>query len=125
MKCEFIKPDGQKCEAYAVKDSEFCYFHNPDIDDEEKREAQSNGGKTKALTLKEALPPLALGKPSDAVLLIADTISRVRAGTLDIRTANCLGFLSDKLLKAFEVSQLNDRVEVIERVILERKTKKY
>lgn len=123
MKCDYTKENGETCEAYAVKDSEFCYFHNPDISDEDKREAQSNGGKTKALTLKEALPELALGKPSDAVLLIADTISRVRAGTLDIRTANCLGFLSDKLLKAFEVSQLNDRVEVIERVILERKTK--
>ena len=125
MKCEFIKPDGQKCEAHAIKDSEFCYFHNPDISDEEKREAQSNGGKTKALTLKEPLPELALAKPSDAVLLIADTISRVRAGTLDIRTANCLGFLSDKLLKAFETSQLNDRVEIIERVVLEKRQRKY
>ena len=123
MKCEFIKPDGTKCEAHAIKDSEFCYFHNPDISDEEKREAQSNGGKTKALTLKEPLPELALAEPADAILLIADTISRVRAGTLDIRTANCLGFLSDKLLKAFETSRLNDRLEVIERVILEKKTK--
>lgn len=123
MKCNHIKENGETCEAYAVKDSEFCYFHNPDISDEDKREAQSNGGKTKALTLKEALPELALSKPSDAVLLITDTISRVRAGTLDIRTANCLGFLSDKLLKAFEVSQLDDRMEVIERIILERKTK--
>ena len=123
MKCEFIKTDGEKCEANAVKDSEFCFFHNPDITAEQKREAQSNGGKTKALTLKEPLPAIDLKTPDHAVLLIADTISRVRAGTLDIRTANCLGFLSDKLLKAFEVSQLNDRVEVIERVILERKTK--
>lgn len=121
MKCEFIKPDGQKCEAHAIKDSEFCYFHNPDISDEDKREAQSNGGKTKALTLKEPLPVLPIAKPEDAVLLVADTINRVRAGTLDIRTANCLGFLSDKLLKAFETSRLNDRVEIIERVVLEKK----
>ena len=125
MKCEFIKDNGEKCEAHAIKDSEFCYFHNPDISDEEKREARSNGGKTKALTLKEPLPALALVKPADTILLIADTIRRVRAGTLDIRTANCLGFLSDKLLKAFEVSKLNDRVKIIERVILEKRTKKY
>jgi len=71
------------------------------------------------------LPVLPIAKPEDAVLLIADTISRVRAGTLDIRTANCLGFLSDKLLKAFETSQLNDRVEIIERVVLEKRQKKY
>ena len=125
MKCEFIKDNGEKCEAHAIKDSEFCYFHNPDISDEEKREAQSNGGKTKALKLKEPLPALALVKPDDTILLVADTIRRVRAGTLDIRTANCLGFLSDKLLKAFEVSKLNDRVKIIERVILEKRTKKY
>ena len=122
MKCEFIKQDGTKCEAHAIKDSKFCYFHNPDISDEEKREAQSNGGKTKALTLKEPLPELPLKIPDDATLLVADTISRVRAGTLDIRTANCLGFLSDKLLKAFEVSKLNDRLEILERV-MKKKTK--
>ena len=123
MKCEFIKPDGQKCEANAVKGSEFCYFHNPAVSDEEKREAQSNGGKGKALTLPEPLPELALTTPDHAVLLIADTISRVRAGTLDIRIANCIGFLSDKLLKAFEISKLNSRVEVIEQVIrIQRKT---
>jgi len=125
MKCEFIKDNGEKCEAHAIKDSEFCYFHNPDISDEEKREAQSNGGKTKALKLKEPLPALALVKPDDTILLVADTIRRVRAGTLDIRTANCLGFLSDKLLKAFEVSKLNARVEMIEQVILKKRTKKY
>ena len=122
MKCEFIKTNGVKCEAHAIKGSEFCYFHNPDISDEEKKEAQSNGGKTKALTLKEPLPELVLAEPADTVLLITDTISRVRAGKLDIRTANCLGFLSDKLLKAFEVSQLNSRVEIIERVI-QKKTR--
>jgi len=122
MKCIFTKDNGEQCNANAMSRGEFCYFHNPAISDEEKREAQSNGGKTKALTLKEPLPELALAKPDDAILLIADTISRVRAGTLDIRTANCLGFLSDKLLKAFEVSKLNDRVEIIEQVI-QRKTK--
>lgn len=121
MKCEFTKDDGQPCEANAISGSGFCYHHNPDISDEEKREAQSRGGANRALTLEKPLPPLELIEPNDAVLLVADTIKRVRAGELDIRTANCLGFLSDKLLKAFEVSQLNSRVEVIERVILERK----
>jgi len=123
MKCSHTKADGQPCEANAVTDSEFCYFHNPAVSNDEKREAQSNGGKAKALTLPEPLPELVLTTPDHAVLLIADTISRVRAGTLDIRIANCIGFLSDKLLKAFEISKLNGRIEVIEQVIkIERKT---
>jgi len=120
MKCEFIKPDGEKCEAYAVKGTSFCYFHNPDISDEEKKEAQTNGGANRALTLKEPLPVLPIANQDDAVLLVADTINRVRAGKLDIRTANCLGFLADKLLKALEASQTNDKLEKIERLLAQR-----
>lgn len=123
MKCEFIKPDGQNCEAYAVKGTSFCYFHNPDISDEEKKEAQTNGGANRALTLKEPLPAMPIANQDDAVLLVADTINRVRAGKLDIRTANCLGFLADKLLKALEASQTNDKLERIERLLAQRQKK--
>ena len=123
MKCEFIKDNGEKCEAYAVKGTSFCYFHNPDISDEEKKEAQTNGGANRALTLKEPLPVLPIAQPDDAVLLVADTINRVRAGKLDIRTANCLGFLADKLLKALEASQTNDKLERIERLLAQRQKK--
>jgi len=123
MKCEFIKPDGQNCEAYAVKGTGFCYFHNPDISDEEKKEAQTNGGANRALTLKEPLPAMPITNQDDAVLLVADTINRVRAGKLDIRTANCLGFLADKLLKALEASQTNDRLEKLELLLTQRQKK--
>jgi hypothetical protein len=120
MKCKFIKPDGEQCNANAMSELDYCYTHNPDISDEEKREAKQRGGQARALTISNPLPPLPIAKPDDAVLLIADTINRVRAGTLDIRIANCLGFLSDKLLRAFEVSKLNDRVDIIEQVIIKK-----
>lgn len=123
MQCSFIKQDGTQCNANAMRGLDFCYTHNPDISDKEKREAKQRGGQNRAVAISEPLPVLPIAEPNDAVLLIADTINRVRAGELDIRVANCLGFLSDKLLKAFEVSKLNDRVEIIERVILEKKTR--
>ncbi len=123
MQCSFIKPDGTQCNANAMSGLDYCYTHNPDISDEEKREAKQRGGQNRAVAISEPLPPLTIAEPNDAVLLIVDTINRVRAGELDIRVANCLGFLTDKLLKAFEVSKLNDRVEIIERVILEKKTR--
>jgi len=121
MRCKFIKADGELCNANAMSESNFCYTHNPEISDEEKREAKQRGGQARALTIANPLPALEIREPGDAVLLIVDTINRVRAGELDIRTANCLGFLTDKLLKAFEISRLNDRVAIIERVILQTK----
>jgi hypothetical protein len=123
MRCSFIKPDETQCNANAMSGAEYCYMHNPAISEEEKREAKQRGGQARALTITNPLPVLPINEPNDAVLLIADTINRVRAGELDIRTANCLGFLTDKLLRAFEVAKLNDRVEIIERVILEKKTR--
>jgi hypothetical protein len=123
MQCSFIKPDGTQCNANAMSGLNYCYTHNPDISNEEKREAKQRGGQNRAVAISEPLPLLKIAEPNDAVLLIVDTINRVRAGELDIRVANCLGFLTDKLLKAFEISKLNDRVEIIERVILEKKTR--
>jgi hypothetical protein len=123
MKCSFIKDSDEQCKANAMNGSEFCYLHNPDISDEEKREAQTKGGANRALTLSEPLPVIQLSVPNDAIILITDTISRVRAGELDIKTANCIGFLTDKLLKAFEVAKLNDKAEFIEQVILEKRTR--
>lgn len=123
MKCSFIKDNDEQCKANAMNGSEFCYLHNPDISDEAKREAQTKGGANRALTLSEPLPVIQLSVPNDAIMLITDTISRVRAGELDIKTANCIGFLTDKLLKAFEVAKLNDKAEFIEQVILEKRTR--
>jgi hypothetical protein len=59
--------------------------------------------------------------PDDTISLLADTIGRVRAGEMDIKVANCIGVLSGHLLKAFEVARLNDKVELIERVVLEKR----
>lgn len=122
MKCVYVKEGGLDCNANSMTDSDYCYLHNPDIPEESKRQAQAKGGEARSLTLEKPLPELPLNTPSDAVMLVADTIKRVRAGELDIKTANCIGFLSDKLLKAFEVSKLNDKVEYIERVIVEKRT---
>jgi hypothetical protein len=121
MQCKFIKNDGEQCNANAMSNNEFCYLHNPDIPEEEKRKAQTRGGQARALTVSEPLPDLPLDEPNDAINLLIDTIKRVRAGELDIKTANCLGFLSDKLLRAYEVAKLNDKVEFIERTVLERR----
>ena len=122
MKCIYVKDNGEKCNANSINNSEYCYFHDPDIPKEEKQLAQTRGGEARSLTLATPLPEMKLETPTDAVILVADTITRVRAGELDIRTANCLGFLTDKLLKAFEVARLNDKVDFIERVVLERRT---
>lgn len=125
-KCKHTKEDGANCGAYAMTGSEFCYLHNPAIPDENKRLAQTRGGTNRAvMTIADPLPAIKLDTPQDAVTLIADTINRVRAGELDVRIANCIGVLSGHLIKAFETAQLKDKVEMIDRIILEKRATHY
>lgn len=123
MKCQFIvKNSGKQCAANSISDSEFCYFHDPKVDPEEKRLARVSGGKCKRVGLSEALPVLAINEPKDIIFLLADTITRVRANEMDIKVANCLGVLCSTLLKTFETCQIENRVEIVEQKILEKKT---
>ena len=120
MQCKHTKENGEQCNGNAMTGSDFCYTHNPDISEEEKLEAKARGGSNRALTINNPLPVMPINEPQDAIMLIADTINRVRAGELDIRTANCLGFLTDKLLKAFEVAKLNDKVDFVNQLLEKR-----
>ena len=106
-----------------MTDSDYCFTHDPNKK-EERALAVSKGGMTPKKNYNP-LPPMEISKPQDVILLLGDTINKVRSGKLDVRVANCLGVLSGHLIKAMEVSELESRVETIERVILERKTTKY
>ncbi|MSU44947.1 hypothetical protein EXS45_02095 [Candidatus Nomurabacteria bacterium] len=122
MQCKFIKQDNNQCEANALKDSELCFTHNPEVS-EAKHQAVVKGGSSP----KKNYNPLPLVEISDAksvVNLLATTVNEVRQGTIDLRVANCIGYLAGHLIKALEVSEIVSRVETIERIILERKTTK-
>lgn len=70
------------------------------------------------------LPPVSVKTIQDVVLLIEDTINRVRSGEVPINTGNCLGYLSGIALKALQASDLEKRIEAIETIISERKNLK-
>ncbi len=104
-----------------MQGDEYCYLHNPSVSDEEKHDARSRGGKENQITVISPQPPLKLTSAKDAIVLLEETINGVRAGKLDVKIANCLGFLTDKLLKAYEVAELSDKVEIMERFLEKRK----
>jgi hypothetical protein len=121
MKCNRTKENDEQCEAHAMRESEYCYLHNPEITKKEKRDAQSRGGENKQLRIVVPLPPLEITRTSDVVSLLTDTIHRVRSGEMEVKIANCIGVLSGHLLHAFEISEMQNRAEEIERLIIERR----
>lgn len=119
MKCKHTKKGGGKCKANAMSGSKYCYLHNPEIPKEQKREAQARGGQANPLMVKNPLPPIELTRGQEVLLLLADTINRVRAGEMDIRVANCLGVLSGQMLKAIELTETERRLDELEKKIAE------
>lgn len=117
MRCIYKKESGEQCQANTITGSDYCYMHDPNISKEEKMDAKIRGGSSRAVLMKEPLPELPIKKMPDVALLLIDTINRVRTGKMDIRVANCLGFLSEKLIKALEVSDLEERFEKLEQII--------
>jgi hypothetical protein len=120
MNCQF-----QDCGAYAIKGGTLCFTHDPQHK-EEHLAAAARGGSASDEIGSIRLEELKLDRPATVIALLQDTINRVRVvredGSMHIKMANCLGFLSNHLLRAMELSELEQRLETVERVILERKT---
>jgi hypothetical protein len=121
MQCKYKSKEGKQCSAHAMHDSEHCFFHSSD-QEKQRKQAQVKGGKGNLVIVKEPLPPVEIKEVSDVVKLLEDTVNRVRSGEVDVRIGNCIGVLSGQLIKALEVASIANRVEIIERAILEKRT---
>lgn len=121
MSCAYINTCGEKCQANAMKNSEFCFVHNPNTKEEHALAVKKGGHMSKRDKLN--LPAVPIKSPADIVSVLEETINGVRSGTIPPQIANTIAYICSHALKAFEVSKLNDKVELIQRVVLEKKTK--
>jgi len=118
--CTHIGSDGQQCGAWARHNKEFCFRHDPESK-ELSLEASRRGGLAKEIEIETPLEAIPVSTPKDVVILITKTINEVRAGKLDPRIANTIGYLAGHLIRAFEVAEIEGKVEEVRAVLLERK----
>lgn len=112
--CIALKKDDTKCKGSSMLGSEYCFFHNPDISKKERKQAQAKGGRNRRSKVTSPLKPMSLHSSKDVAHLLSDTINQVRIGQMDVKVANCLGILSNHLLRAFEGVELERRVQALE-----------
>lgn len=112
--CQFEKRDGSSCNAKPLRNSEFCYFHDPS-NESDRISASVRGGKNGRLrALPADTPDFEVSSASDLAALLGKTISQVRRGEIDPRIANAVGYLSGVLLRAREQGELEERLNVLE-----------
>jgi len=119
-KCKHILDDGERCNAYALKNKDYCFSHDPESQ-EEKALAVRNGGLVKQIRINGKLQTIDVKTPKDVVKVLSTTIAEVREGKLPPQIANTIGFLSGHLLRAFEIAEINDKVKEVKAVLMMRK----
>jgi two-component sensor histidine kinase len=110
-RCLAKNRNGKRCGAWAVVGRVKCSLH---LDPERAAQMGSKHGSRTVLHSGAVLmePPKTAGDVRD---VLANTMSQVHSRKMDVRIANSLAYISTTLLRALEVSDLERRLEALER----------
>ena len=112
MQCKCKKRDGKRCQAPALTGQTRCAMH---AEPGRAAELGSKGGHRRAVFSPDHLRDFAAPKTAaDLRDLLAESIIEIRAGKLDPRVANALGYLGASYLRALEVSDVESRLDALE-----------
>ncbi len=117
--CTATTKKGLPCSCFAIRDSEFCFSHDPALADVRK-EARSKGGRARhgRKLSGDAQAPVTIDNLGDVVKLIVQEINAVRSLEKSISRARCVGYLANILANIYQASELERRLEALERVAL-------
>ncbi len=117
--CNYIKENGENCGAAPMKDCNYCFSHNPETQIEKHLAVVKGGLASRKNELN--LEPVSIKNPQEVAVLLESTINGVRSGEISPNIANTVGYLASHILRALEASNLDQRVEMVESILLERK----
>jgi hypothetical protein len=121
-KCNFQRENGTYCNSFAMRDSDYCYIHNPAIPEEEKKKSLSKGGKAKILIPVEIRRKgnITLRTASDVRRFYQKLVNDVMKGELDLRIATGVSYILSGLLKAIEMTEIETKINSIENLLNEK-----
>lgn len=122
-KCKYIKSDGNRCQAFAIDGSDFCFSHcpNPEVKKAKHRAVVKGGQSEGYKALKLNLKPVSIRNAEDVILFLNEVINQLRGGKIPPKVASCFGFLTNQLLRAIELNNIEQEVNIIKKVITKRK----
>lgn len=114
MKCKSLKLDGKKCMANAMHKSNYCFRHDKNTK-KLALEASSSGGKGNRQYLVLGRKTR-LETPGDIKRLMGNALNKLWTGKMPASNpAGSLGYLAKIFLEAFDKSELETRVEELEK----------
>ena len=121
MRCKAKKLDGTKCKAHAIRGGRYCFRHDKTIK-KQALEASSSGGKARR-QYHLLGNRMQIKTPDDIKRLMAKAINKLWTGKMPANNpAGSLGYLAKIFLDAYDKSELELRVEQLEKRIDQEKS---
>jgi hypothetical protein len=105
-----------------LEGSDFCYWHDPGMA-EARRQSRAKGGRARhGRTVKppSGRDPVTVEVAGDVLPILERAINDVLALENSISRARAVGYLCGQVVKAFEVTELQERVEALEVALSKR-----
>lgn len=116
--CEGTNSRRRQCEAHALPDSPYCWFHDP-AKVEERKQARANGGQARAgrKITQGNTQPREIRTVADVLALLGETVNDALLLENSLNRATVISRLALAMLKAFEVNELESRMSALERAL--------
>ena len=115
--CQGVRKDGQPCQSPAADESGFCFWHSARVSPEARHAAAAKGG---LMCRPKVLPPetadVQLTSPEACLALLADTVSKVRRGELDIKIGNSVAYSITAATRVWEVA-ISAKLNKLEKLV--------
>jgi len=89
---------------------------------EQKQLAVAKGGRVSKRKADIRLDTIPIDEKKDVIPFLVTVINELRRGKLEVKRANALGYLGGVLIKAYELADMEERLEKVERLVLEKRT---
>jgi hypothetical protein len=118
IRCKGTNRKGEPCGAPPLDGSDYCFFHDPDRE-AERQAARIKGAKSPRRKTVVLAGNADFTDAGDVRGLLASMIREVMNTPTGVRMdivkkARCVGYLSEKLLKALELSEIEERITALE-----------
>lgn len=108
MKCNYIKSDGTQCNSYAMKDKPFCLAH-------QRSQQKTNKNIRRGIVIKK--PKFNISTVEDIPKVLISLINQIHGDVIESKKGSTIGYLTNILLKSFEVTDLEKRLTRIEGIL--------
>ena len=119
--CKARTKRGDPCGAYALPHSDFCFHHDP-TRAQERRDARQKGGRARhgrKIQVTADVHSVTLHEVGDVLPLLSQAIKDVLLLENSVARARTIGYLAGVAIKALELSELEQRVAVLEKTLEE------